>query len=514
MILSSDNFIDAVAELRLREIHPINVFTPTNQLDHDQLAFLKADAYYRLLFGGNQSGKSITAAYDLACYARGKHPYKKNLPKGDIEIWVISAEYITIRTGIYRHLQTFIPKWDILKEGPNVPNHLLPSYINVKRHIDCRIDPTIEVTAKITFMSAKGENREKFQAAAVHKIYIDEEIEEVLMEELEARTLVSGGDFTISATLAESYDWIVNLEERAEKGDPNVNLVRLNTEKNPHVNLERLKFLQSKWSLEAQEYRIKGKSKRSTGLIYKEFTKAHLVAPFRVPLNWPRWRCIDPGIRLCAVLWVAVSPDDIAYAYRELYFSNEPLYRIAEEIKTSEGWVLDRGLSEKYGHFVWNETENSEQILVSLVDDRKNSRLITGEEGVMDQLARKYGLLTVSPDKSLAAGIEDVRYWLQSKRIFIFDTLVNFQEEIKSYRIREKASRKNQNDPIDIPVKKHDHLMDCFRYIARENPRYSQRILAVATGDRNVSTNRTTSERIKQRKDDSYGYIEELVGSW
>lgn len=506
MILNSDTFIDAVDELKLRQAHPINVFTPTNSHDHNQLQFLTANTYYRLLFGGNQSGKSITAAYDLACYARGKHPYKSNLPKGNIEIWVISAEYITIRTGIYRHLQTFIPRWDIIREGPNVPGHLLPSYITVKRHPNVRIGKD-EAVAKITFLSAKGENREKFQAAAVHKIYIDEEIEEVLMEELEARTLVSGGDFTISATLAESYDWIVNLEDRAEKGDPNVSLTRLNSELNPYINQERLKFLQSKWSHEAQEYRIKGKSKRSTGLIYREFTKEHLIRPFKVPLEWPRWRCIDPGIRLCAVLWIAISPDDTAYAYRELYFSNEPLYRIAEEIKTSENWLLDRGLSEKYGHFVWEETDDSEHILCSLVDDKKGSRLITGEEGVMSQLARKYGILTVSPDKSVTAGIEDVRYWLQSKKLFIFDTLINFQEEIKSYRIREKASRKNQNDPIDIPVKKRDHLMDCLRYIARENPKYSQRI-------QNDRSNKSTSQRIIERRDNSRGYIEELVGSW
>jgi len=324
MILNSDQFVQAVNEFKSRQEHPLYTFIPTNKPLHNQLQFLKATTRYRLLFGGNQSGKSMCASYDLACFATGKHPYVpiEKIPKGTIKIWVISAEYVTIKTGIYRHLKSFIPEWEIQKVGPNVQGHMLPSFLIIKRHSSMEIKGK-PAYAEISFMSAKGDQREKFQAEAVDFFYIDEEIEEKIIEELEARTLITGGRFTISATLAESYDWILELERKGEEGDPGVSLTRLSTQENPYVHKETLEFFKNKWSDEAQEYRILGKSKRSTGLVYKDFDdNIHRVNSFPIPKEWPKFCAIDPGIRICAVLWIAIDPGDHAYAYRELYFSN------------------------------------------------------------------------------------------------------------------------------------------------------------------------------------------------
>jgi len=510
MILSSDQYIDAVTELERRQRHAINTFKPTEVPKHNQLHYLSSTARYRLLFGGNQSGKSITAGFDCACYAIGKHPYipKESIIKGNIRIWVIAPSYITIKSGIYRHLKDFIPDWMLEKKGPLIPTTTIPAYIIVKRHESMWLDES-PATCEITFMSAQGDDRAKFQAEALARIYIDEEVDERVIEELEARTLITGGTFSVSATLVESYEWVLKLEQLGEKDDPNVSLTRLDTEYNPYIDQQTLSFLMSKWSDDAKEYRIHGKSKRSFGLVYNTWSDAqHWINPFTVPTDWPRFTAMDPGIRTFAVLWVAVSPDNRAFIYRELYAHNEPLYEVAIAVKEAEGCKLDRDLSREYKHFIW--TGEGERIVKRVIDDKENSRLITGEAGVMDQLISRYSIMTVQADKSVSIGIDDVRMWLEPLKdnkpgCQVFNTLMNFYAELKSYRIRTKKTKREQNELSDKPIKKNDHLMDCWRYLAREKPRYSE------------YTNNEQSRYSVRRRDNSrqsQTAIEEILGDW
>lgn len=480
MIISSDEYVDAVAELKRRNEHVINTYKPMP----NQKLFHESSARYRLLFGGNQSGKSHAAAYEIACWARGKHPYRST-PKGDIEIWVISSEYVTIKTGIYRHLRNIIPDWDIDKEGPNIPGHSIPSYIRVKRSSGI---------ATITFMSAKGENREKFQAAAVNLISIDEEIQGDLWEELEARTLATAGQFIISATLVESYDWIVGLEQQAESGDKNVFLTRLNTEHNHYLDPETVSYLKKKWSHETLEYRFYGKSRRTTGLVYK-FDRSCICKPFKIPADWPKWVAFDPGIRTAAVLWITVDPNDNIFGYRELYLHNEPLHQVIQAMRISEGYTLDKKLSHDFGHFVWEPTEHAERMINRVIDDKYNSRLITGEQGVLGQAQTRYGTLFTPAIKDMRPGIETIRFWLDEGKFKVFNTLDMFWEEVRRYRL--KSPRSRRPEPPDEPVRRDNHLMDCWRYLAMENPKYKDRR---NYGDE-LKVKESVAEMIKRKKE-------------
>lgn len=54
------------------------------------------------------------------------------------------------------------------------------------------------------------------------------------------------------------------------------------------------------------------------GQYFTEFSTArHVVTPFTVPNGWRKYRTIDYGLDRLACLWIAVSPDGIAYVYRE-----------------------------------------------------------------------------------------------------------------------------------------------------------------------------------------------------
>lgn len=516
MITNSDELFSALKELQTRSEHVVNTYKPSDKLDHNQLSFHRSKKRYRLITGGNQSGKSHAAAWEIARWAIGDHPHRP-IPKGNIDIWVISAEYITITSGIYKHLKDIIPPWMIKLQGPKIPNTRLPAYLVVKRE-----EPN--AVATITFMSSKGgeEARKKFQAAGIHLISIDEEISPDIWEELQARTIATGGEFIISATLVESYDWILNLEKKGEQDHPQVFLTRLNTLSNDYRDIETVNELMSEWSEETIQYRIFGKSRRSTGLIYNTFSaKRHVIKPFKVPIDWPRWCAIDPGIRVTAVLWITVGPDEHAYAYRELYARNEALYEVARAIKTAEGWKLDRELSYKFNHFVWESTAGAENLVTRLIDPSSRRRSEAGDDPILAQLYEQCGLLCTLADNTKRAGIEACRFWLEDHddnlpRFRVFSTLDNFINEIREYRLKSDRRPKNRNEPADEPIKARDHLMDDWRYIAMEHPKWADRILqasSLTSDDDNPSVYRGGSAAEFLRKKKRQAKTHEFLGT-
>jgi hypothetical protein len=453
------NPTEILEELRRRSEHQFHAYKPLPK----QKEFHKSTAYVRMIFGGNQSGKSRANAQEIAWWLTGKHPYRK-LPDRRRVVWVISTEYQTIKAGVYRHLLQILPRWEIKSYGPKVQGHNLHSFIVMKNG------------SEVFFLSSKGGEgaRTKFQAEAVDYVAIDEEIEEYIWDELQARLLGTGGCFGISATLVESYDWIVELEKRAELNDPDTFLTRLVTPDNPYLDEQQVERLSQSWDEETKRYRFFGKSRRATGLVYPRFN--HLIKPFKIPKEWTRYQVLDPGYRVFAGLWGAVSPYQQLILYRELYQQHSDLAEVVGEVKAAE---------------------EHEEIDFRIIDDKEGSHLITGEMGVLGLLSTYYDLYYTPAIKSVLAGIEEARNWMllqdhsdrytykaddgteftlpARQRLFVFDTLENFKYEISRYRIVPKKDLKNRAEPQDKPIKASDHLMDCFRYLCMQRPAFTPR---------------------------------------
>ena len=69
------------------------------------------------------------------------------------------------------------------------------------------------------------------------------------------------------------------------------------------------------------------------GQYFTEFDAArHIVSAFEIPREWRRYRTIDYGLDRLACLWIAVSPDGIAYVYREYCESNLTISAAARAI--------------------------------------------------------------------------------------------------------------------------------------------------------------------------------------
>ena len=440
-----------------------------NKPGWNQMKIHASDAGFLVIFGGNQSGKSHTAAKEIDWRLRGNHPHKETTTP-PVLCWCISSSYSTLRSGIYRHLMEMIPPYEVEKYGPKVQQHDMHSFILLKNG------------SRVEFHSARGyeDARDKLQAAKVDIISIDEEIPEVIYEELIVRQLAAHSPvFIISATLVNSEPYMVALEERSEQGDPNVCLTRLNTSLNPMVNTKVLAEVLKQLSPEDQKVRIEGRSKRFSGLVYKEFSDKHVVSPFTIPPSWPRFCSIDPGLRTFAILYLTVSPEKHIYVYEEIYEHGAHLYEIASKLRDAEGWLQCGLLRSQLGGVIpkYKPGPQWTPIQWRVIDDKMNSRLVTGDWGVMTQFSLTYGIDCIPANKSKRIGIERVRQALMSleddiPELQIFSTCTNLIGEFKSYRYKRDISRITQNETPQEPVKRRDHGLDAIRYALMQNPEY------------------------------------------
>lgn len=449
--------------------HPGRKYVPDDHPTRNQRSFHESTQMHRVLLGGNQSGKSKAAAHEIKWWATGMHPHQEVPPCS--EIWVVSASYATIENGIWSHLQEILPEWEIKKRGQQVPHTSLPSRLELNNG------------SVIKFISGSGASvaRRKVQAARINLFAIDEEVDDLVFKELNRRLLAKGGSAIYSLTAVESVDWILELERRNEEGDSNVFLARLDTRRAAeagHVDKGVLTDLMSSSSEEENKIRVQGHTMRRHGLVYPEWTDAHICDPFPIPKDWPRYMAMDPGHHCFAVLWVAVSPNDKVYAYRELYEHAKNSEKIADMVYAAEGWTLNQSWTpgskddaDYYdGKWIY-DAEKTEQVVVRWCDPAEFGVNPGGSLKVGNMLSSDYGMACAPAINDVEVGIEMVKRSLMegfdgTPRFQCFSTLSSFLRERSRYRRRSADTYGlERNERKADPVKKNDHLMDTWRYL-------------------------------------------------
>ena len=75
------------------------------------------------------------------------------------------------------------------------------------------------------------------------------------------------------------------------------------------------------------------------GQYFDEFRRdIHIVEPFVIPETWRRYVTLDYGLDMLAAYWIALSPDNIAYVYKERYQSNLIISEAAKAVlETNNG---------------------------------------------------------------------------------------------------------------------------------------------------------------------------------
>lgn len=457
-------------ELHRRQNHPGDAYEPDNDPEGNQLAFHQSEAAIRLVFGGNQSGKSRAASQEVKWWVEESHPYLKTpiAPK----IYVLSNDYRTLTEGVYRHLlgtrknPAILHEWEIERKGQQVAKTELPAFIRFRSG------------AQIDLISGDGgeEARRKLQAAAVDLVLIDEEIDEALWKELMARRLSFGGKVVVAATLQRSEEWLLELENAAICGDKKVFLVRLDTRRaveRGHVSKDVYDEMTAYLSEEDKHVMLRGGSRKRQGLVYPEFGAKHICEPFKIDPAWTRYMGIDPGRRTCAVLWAACGPDERVFIYREGYFHGIRYHDLAKFIYESEGYIYDEKEE------LWVRSDRTESIRIRWIDPSAYYHTASGEAGVGTLLSADYHLYTSPAPNNVHFGIERVHQLLRiglddQPSLKIFNTCTSLIKEFGQYRWVEDKGGAWAHERKDSPVKRHDHAQDALRYMVAAGVYFSK----------------------------------------
>lgn len=201
------------------------------------------------------------------------------------------------------------------------------------------------------------------------------------------------------------------------------------------TGIRRARYLEGKWVM-------------AEGAVYDGFSDAlHVIDPFPIPADWPRYRSIDFGYTNPFVcLWAAADPDGRLYLYREIYKTQTLVEDHAARIE-----ALREG--ERY------------QFTVADHDAEDRATL------------DRHGIPTRPANKAVSTGIQAVAERLKvagdgKPRLFIFrDSLVDRDLALEATKKPTRTSAEFGgyvwNDKVrkEEPVKADDHGLDALRYL-------------------------------------------------
>ena len=198
---------------------------------------------------------------------------------------------------------------------------------------------------------------------------------------------------------------------------------------------------------------LEGNWDTAEGAAFPEFNRnLHVVEPFDIPSNWPRFRAADYGYSsYSGVLWFAVAPSEQLIVYRELYVSKV----LAEDL-------ADMVLEEEYG----------EHLRYGVLDSSLwHKRGDTGPS-IAERMILK-GCRWRPADRSKGsriAGKNEIHRRLQidqytdEPRMLIFNTCRNLISQLPSLPL-------SKSNAEDVDTHSEDHLYDALRYGVMTRPR-------------------------------------------
>jgi phage terminase large subunit len=217
----------------------------------------------------------------------------------------------------------------------------------------------------------------------------------------------------------------------------------------------------------------RGEWSSAEGVIYDEWSSGvHLIDPFPIPADWPRYWSIDFGFTnpFVCQFW-ATDPDGRLYLYREWYMTrrlvSDPAAAILAEITDDDGEWLER------------------KPRAIIADHDAEGRA---------QLVKALGMGTTKAKKRVSEGIQAVQDRLKIQpdgkpRLFIMrDALIetdpdlaeaarptSTETEVGAYVWDQRPGK----PPKEEPVKEDDHGMDCMRYMVAHLDPLGRRIPSI-----------------------------------
>jgi hypothetical protein len=423
----------------------------------DQTLAVYCPASTVIMEGGNQSGKTRSSVLMVVKYALEQLP---NCRAGeDVNIWYTTTTFDKFAEQAWGHFKSMLLWPDECITEP--PTHRVvnvdwlrrfpetPQYFAIKR-------PSGALAHVYVHTYAQG--RKEFQAQSVDLAVLDEECDEEIFREVQARMLArKGARLIVSCTPIEGEPWLDRLRQAAEETDTTKHF-RFKSYENPACNDERIAELRRMYADVPEELalRLEGIPWSSSGLVYSErvFTRAHVVDPFPIDSKWTLNRCIDAGFRYPACVWIAVRND-------------------SKQVIVYRAWKgHDMSVAEAAAAI--NRLSGSEQYRQDLIDPEVMAR--TPETGEPEyNLWRKHGIYA-SPayNNAVRPGIEKMWQLMAERvetpdgkvpRFRVFNSCTDWLDERRRYKMKAVPENKDRDVKGFGVIKRDDHLMDPTRLL-------------------------------------------------
>jgi len=241
-----------------------------------QRAFFMAGSsgvHQRLIYGGNQSGKTLSAAFEVALHLTGDYPHwwtgkRFNKP---IRVWAVGESGQLVRDTLQKKLcgddefgTGMVPLESFGKKPVMVPGGTGAVDTMFVSH---QTDGTADGTSSLTFKSFEM-RREKLQGESVDLIWIDERPSEEIYSELLARTSATDGHLIVSYTpVGDGAAAGVTYKFLSEPSSDR-SVFRIPSSEVKHISEARREELASGYAEHEREARMEGTPQLGTGPIF------------------------------------------------------------------------------------------------------------------------------------------------------------------------------------------------------------------------------------------------------
>jgi len=408
-----------------------------------QIAFHNAGAHFRerCFLAANQSGKTLSAAAEIAIHATGLYPdwwegWRFNRPT----VGIVGSESFDLnKRGLQRLLLGRADQKEEWGTG-TIPYAQLVRYTMVQGVQDAVATITVKHVPSgensVIQLASYEQGRTKWQADTVDYVFMDEEPPSDIYFEALTRTNVSGGPIAMTFTPLLGASQVVRLflpitGERA----PSRELVTMTIDDAEHYSPEERAAIIAQYPEHEREARAFGRPVLGSGMVFPVAESAVRVEPFQIPDYWGRVLGMDFGYdHPTAGAWCAYDADtDTIYVFKTYRRSRATISENAASLRAPMPWIP----------VAWphDGLQHDKQAGRALKDLYKDAGL---------NMVPKHATFTENDISSFSfeAGITEMLDRMQTGRLKVFSTCTEFFEEMRAYHRKDGKVVKVLDDVI------------------------------------------------------------------